>query len=71
MGTRTSQAEVNQAAQAALLDQATAARAAISGVSLDEEAAALMRYQQTYQACAQVIAAASLLFDTLIEAVAS
>ena len=71
VGTRTSQAEVNQAAQAALLDQATAARAAISGVSLDEEAAALMRYQQTYQACAQVIAAASLLFDTLIEAVAS
>lgn len=71
VGTRTSQAEVNQAAQAALLDQATAARAAISGVNLDEEAAALMRYQQTYQACAQVIAAASLLFDTLIEAVAS
>ena len=39
-----------------------------SGVNLDEEAARLIRYQQSYQAVAQVVAVASTLFDTLLNA---
>ena len=39
-----------------------------SGVNLDEEAANLIRFQQAYQAAAQVVSVASTLFDTLIAA---
>ena len=42
---------------------------AISGVNLDEEAANLMRFEQAYQAAAQVLSVASGLFDTLLSAV--
>ncbi len=69
VGTRTRQAEINQAAQKTLLDEATRTREAASGVNLDEEAADLMRFQQSYQASAQVVATANLLFDTLLQAV--
>ena len=48
--------------------EAVDARDAISGVNLDEEAANLMRYQQAYQAAAQLIRVASTLFDTLLGA---
>ena len=39
---------------------------AISGVNLDEEAANLMRFQQAYQASAQIIQAAQNTIDTLL-----
>lgn len=51
-----------------LLDQAVAARDSVSGVNLDEEAANLIRYQQAYQAAAQIISIADQLFQTLINA---
>lgn len=57
--------------QQALLDQSTASREAISGVNLDEEAADLMRFQQAYQAAAQLIQVTNTLFSTLISAVRS
>lgn len=38
------------------------------GVNLDEEAAELLRYQQAYQASAQVIRIANELFDSLLDA---
>ncbi|HWU68598.1 MAG TPA: flagellar hook-associated protein FlgK [Stenotrophobium sp.] len=41
---------------------------AVSGVNLDEEAADLVRYQQAYQAAAQVISTAQNLFQTLLSA---
>jgi flagellar hook-associated protein 1 FlgK len=69
VGTKTRQAEVNARAQAKLLDEARAQRESISGVNLDEEAANLLRYQQAYQAAAQVITVTNSLFDTLINAV--
>lgn len=50
-------------------DQAVAARDAISGVNLDEEAADLIRYQQAYQAASKVIATARALFDTIFDIV--
>jgi len=37
-------------------------------VNLDEEAANLIRYQQAYQAAAQVIAVADEVFQTLLSA---
>ena len=47
-------------------DQALEARDTISGVSLDEEAASLIRYQQAYQASAKVMQTASTLFDAIL-----
>ena len=69
VGVATQQAEHNSSAQQRLLDQAIANRESISGVNLDEEAADLLRYQQAYQAAAQVIAVANELFDVILNAV--
>lgn len=46
--------------------QAVQARDAIAGVSLDEEAANLIRFQQAYQANAKVMQTANTLFDALL-----
>ena len=54
--------------ESVLLNQAIAARDSTQGVNLDEEAANLIRYQQAYQAAAQVISIADNLFQTLINA---
>ncbi|MCG5499828.1 flagellar hook-associated protein FlgK [Ectothiorhodospira lacustris] len=66
IGTQTRKLEVASEAQQRLLADAKNHRESISGVNLDEEAANLIRYQQAYQASAQVIAASNALFDTLI-----
>jgi flagellar hook-associated protein 1 FlgK len=46
--------------------QAVEARESVSGVSLDEEAANLIRFQQAYQAAAKSMQVASSIFDALI-----
>jgi flagellar hook-associated protein 1 FlgK len=56
-------------AQTALLDQATQARDSFSGVNLDEEAANLMRYQQSYAAAAKVVQIGDSIIQTLLDAV--
>ena len=66
VGSKTHELDVNREAQGILYNQAKAQREAVSGVNLDEEAADLVRYQQAYEANAQVIGAASEMFDTLI-----
>lgn len=68
VGSAARQADYSAQAQQAIHDQAQAARDAISGVNLDEEAADLMRLQQAYQAAAQIIAAADTLFQSLLGA---
>ncbi|WP_028484822.1 flagellar hook-associated protein FlgK [Thioalkalivibrio sp. ALE17] len=68
VGTRTRQAQVAQESADAQLAQARAQREAVSGVNLDEEAADLIRYQQAYQAAAQVISVSNSLFDSLLGA---
>ena len=45
-----------------------AAYAEATGVNLDVEAAALLKFQQAYQACAQVISTARDLFDAILRA---
>ena len=61
----------NNAATAAgvVLDTMTSQRDAISGVNLDEEAIALMRYQRAYQASSRVIAATDEMIQTLLQLV--
>ncbi len=68
VGTEARQAEINRNAQEALMDQTIGARESVSGVNLDEEAADLMRFQQAYQASAQVISTADSIFQELINA---
>ena len=69
IGTKTHQAGSNASMQQSLLNQAEASRSEVSGVNLDEEAADLVRFQQAYQAAAQVINVANSLFDSLLSAV--
>ncbi len=69
VGVVTREADVTSNAQKILLDQSMAQRESVSGVNLDEEAANLVRYQQAYQAAAQVISTANDLFDILLSAV--
>ena len=66
IGNKTREISTTGDAQQALLDQATAARDAVSGVNTDEEAANLIVFQEAYQASAKVIEIASKLFDTLL-----
>lgn len=68
VGNQAQQAGVTLTAQQSLLAQSTAARDATSGVNLDEEAADLVRFQQAYQAAAQVIAVADTVFQSLLAA---
>ena len=39
----------------------------IGGVNLDDEAAALIRYQQAYQACAKALQVSGDLFDSIVQ----
>ncbi len=66
IGARTSEAKVNAGAQRTLLDRAIDAQQSVSGVNLDEEAANLVRFQQAYQAAAQVVSVSNDLFQTLL-----
>lgn len=66
VATRTNQAENSQRAQQGLLDASRARFESVSGVNLDEEAANLIKYQQAYQASAQVINVSNTIFDTLL-----
>jgi len=62
-------AEIQLTAQTNVFQQMTDQRDSISGVSLDEEAANLMRFQQAYEAAAQIISASQTLFQTILGAV--
>ncbi len=68
VGSTTRQAQASVDAQSVLVNNAEDEVLATSAVNLDEEAAKLVRYQQAYQAVAQVVSVASTLFDTLIAA---
>ena len=60
------QSAVSRDAQQIIFDQAQAKRDETSAVSLDEEAADMLRSQQAYQASAQIISTATKLFDTIL-----
>ena len=65
-GNRVSLAMISQDAMQAIYDQAIQAKGMVSGVNLDQEASDLIRFQQAYQASAQIIQTASELFDAIL-----
>ncbi|OPG85014.1 flagellar hook-associated protein FlgK [Stutzerimonas stutzeri] len=66
VGTLTAQARMDSEATGAILKQAKDNRDSLSAVNLDEEAANLIKFEQYYNASAQIIQVARSLFDTLI-----
>ena len=68
VGAAAEQAHVSSQALGSLTENASAARDALSGVNLEEEAANLLRFQQAFQAAAQIIKAADKAFQAIIDA---
>ena len=69
VGDKTAQARNSQAAAEALYAQTQQLKESLSGVSLDEEAANLVRFQQSYAAASKIISTSQTIFDTLLQAV--
>jgi flagellar hook-associated protein 1 len=69
VGTAGSQAASNLSTQTSLYNQAAGAQQSVSGVNMDEEAANMVKYQQAYQASAQIITTAQTIFASLLQAV--
>ncbi len=70
VGTVTREAQTGLETETLLMQRALDARDAVAGVNLEEEAANLLRFQQAYQAAAQVVATADEVFQTLLNATA-
>ena len=68
IGVRVQGAASGAAISAAVATHAETARSAQSGVDLDEEAARLIHFQQSYQAAAKILQVAQTVFDTLLQA---
>jgi flagellar hook-associated protein 1 FlgK len=68
VGEQSANADVTLQASEAMLQDSTEWFQTTSGVSLDEEAANLVRFQQSYAASAQILRTAQELFDTILAA---
>lgn len=68
IGERTRQARTANEANNAILEQSTLWYESLSGVNLDEEAADLIRFQQSYAAAAKILQTSQTIFDTLLQA---
>ncbi|GGP81634.1 flagellar hook-associated protein FlgK [Shewanella ulleungensis] len=69
IGSQTKAAEVRVDSATAIYQQAYDRVQSESGVNLDEEAANLLRFQQSYQAAARIMSTAQTIFDTLLSSV--
>jgi len=69
VGVISNQANQNLEIETSLLQQATSYRDNVIGVNLDEEAANLLRFQQAYQASAQLVKVADDMFQILINSI--
>jgi flagellar hook-associated protein 1 FlgK len=67
VGVRVQSAEISADMSAAVADDAQAAVSEKTGVNLDEEAARLIQFQQSYQAAAKMLQVAQSVFDSLLE----
>jgi flagellar hook-associated protein 1 FlgK len=67
VGVRVQSAKTKAGISSALAASATQDLTGKTGVNLDEEAAQLMQYQQSYQAAAKVLQVAQTIFDTLLQ----
>lgn len=70
VGVRVQGAAALSSISGAMATQAEQARASDAGVNLDEEAARLIEYQQSYQAAAKVLQVAQSVFETLLQTAA-
>jgi len=68
-GTTAQQATASASAAQSILTQTQSQLSSTAGVNLDQEAADLLRFQQAYQAAAQVISTGQNLFQSLLSAV--
>ena len=68
VGIQTRQATTSAETQSTLQAQAEQSLNSLAGVNLDEEAANLLKFQQAYQATAQMVATANEMFNTLLSA---
>ncbi|MBK6866038.1 MAG: flagellar hook-associated protein FlgK [Ideonella sp.] len=68
IGVRVQSAQGAAELSASVASEAEARNTAASGVNLDEEAARLIQYQQSYQAAAQMLQVAQAVFDSLLQA---
>lgn len=66
VGTRTRDASIGQEASQSIMRQTESQRDSVSGVNLDEEAADLIKFQQSYQATARIIQVSQQLFDAIM-----
>ena len=66
MGTQISAAKMSADSAKQSMNDLQSAYAAKTGVNLDQEASDLIKFQQAYQASAQIIAAARDMFQTLL-----
>lgn len=66
IGQKASSADIALQSADALKSQSKDWFESVSGVSLDEEAANLVKFQQSYQASARLLATAQALFDTIL-----
>lgn len=68
VGEKSATADTSLEAAKAMQEQSQSWFDSVSGVSLDEEAANLIRYQQSYAAAARILSTAQDLFDTILAA---
>ena len=67
IGVRVQSARAAADLSTAVADDAELSRSSRSGVNLDEEAARLIQYQQSYQAAAKMLQVAQSIFETLLQ----
>ncbi len=66
IGMASGEAAVNRGAQEIVLEELNRYRSSVSGVSLDEEATNLLKYQYAYEAAAKVITVVDSMMETII-----
>ncbi|MBV1910138.1 MAG: flagellar hook-associated protein FlgK [Kangiellaceae bacterium] len=69
VGVNTQSTQIKRDAAESIMFQTHERRENLSGVNLDEEAANLLKFQQAYEASAQVISVARTLFQTVLDSV--
>ena len=67
IGLETGKARLDAEQSTGILAQATSLRERLTGVSIDEETANMVRFQQAYQASAKIMQAADDMFKTVLE----
>jgi flagellar hook-associated protein 1 FlgK len=67
IGTRVQSAKLASGVSGAMAAQAVQSQSSVAGVNLDEEAARLLQFQQSYQAAARILQTAQSVFDSLMQ----